>query len=144
MSQAYTEAWITDGPQTTAFYTRTYNISDDAKPKAHLVFVHGFIEHIERYHAVFSRWARNGISVFAYDQRGFGRTAIETEKSPSSSYGKTSWKDQMEDISFFIIRERLRLGTGVPIFLMGHSMVRFNYAGPWQTRILIQQQQTRS
>jgi len=119
-STTFAEAWV-EGPKTTSFYTRTYEAT--APQKAHIVFAHGFAEHVGRYEQAFPVYASKGISVFAYDQRGFGRTALDTEhKSPSSSWGVTSWRDQQEDISFFILRERERLGPQVPIVLMGHSM----------------------
>ncbi len=39
----YTEEWVTNG--NTKFYTRIYSVPN---PKAAVVFVHGFIEHIGR------------------------------------------------------------------------------------------------
>ena len=122
MSLPYTDAWV-DGPLSTKFYTRTYAAATPAV--AHVVFVHGFAEHVGRYEQTFPVYALKGISVFAYDQRGFGRTACDkANKSPASSWGVTSWKNQQDDIAFFILRERERLGPHLPIFLMGHSMVR--------------------
>ena len=44
MVQQYVEDWIV-GPEDTKFYTRTYDVQN---PKAHVVFVHGFQEHIAR------------------------------------------------------------------------------------------------
>jgi acylglycerol lipase len=122
MSPPYTDAWV-DGLLSTKFYTRTYAATTPAI--AHVVFVHGFAEHVGRYEQTFPVYASKGISVFAYDQRGFGRTACDNaNKSPASSWGVTSWKSQQDDIAFFILRERERLGPELPIFLMGHSMVR--------------------
>jgi acylglycerol lipase len=122
MSQQFTDAWV-EGPTSTRFYSRTYDTATPAK--AHIVFVHGFAEHVGRYEQTFPVYASNGISVFAYDQRGFGRTACDiANKSPKSSWGVTSWKQQQEVIAFFILRERERLGPQLPIVLMGHSMVR--------------------
>jgi len=81
----YTEEWIANG--NTKFYTRIYSVPN---PKAAVVFVHGFIEHIGRcvslplpivglaqisehvysYDHVISRFAEAGISALAFDQRG--------------------------------------------------------------------------
>ena len=127
MSPQYTEEWVTygDGPDKTSFYTRKYDVAN-GQPKAHLVFIHGFVEHCARYDRALSQWAAKGISVFTFDQRGYGKTATDEEnKSAYSSYGKTSWGEQMQDITFFITREKERIGSGVPMFLMGHSMVRY-------------------
>ena len=118
---AYTEAWLS-GPQQTRFYTRTYK-SEQVQPNAAVVFVHGFVEHIARYEHVFPTWSARKIGVFAFDQRGFGRTALdEKNKSRNSAYAKTSWKEQLEDIEWAVNHAKQEFG-GVPIFLYGHSMV---------------------
>jgi len=121
----YTEAWLS-GPLDTNFYTRTYAPPPSTTAKAALVFVHGFAEHVGRYTHFHPLLAERGITVFAYDQRGFGLTAQDTEgkKSKGSAYGKTSWKDQMRDVDWAIshVKETFK---GLPIFLMGHSMVSF-------------------
>ncbi|KDR75615.1 hypothetical protein GALMADRAFT_248137 [Galerina marginata CBS 339.88] len=119
-SQQYTEAWLT-GPSSTEFYTRTYTPSSTAK--AAIVFVHGFAEHVGRYGHFHPLLSGRGIAVFAYDQRGFGLTGQDTtgKKSKTSSYGKTSWKEQMVDIDWAVGQAR-KTFEGVPIFLMGHSM----------------------
>ena len=124
MAVAYKEAWITGSHDDSSFYTRTYNLPyPDASPVAHLIYIHGFIEHIDRYSGIFPKWVQRGVTLFAFDQRGFGLTATDKDhKSAGASYSKTSWRDQMEDISFFVLRERERLGPSIPIFLMGHSM----------------------
>lgn len=128
MAPSYKEAWITCSHDNSSFYTRTYDLPDpQADPTAHLIYIHGFIEHIDRYSTIFPKWVQRGVTVFAFDQRGFGLTATDKDhKSAGASYSKTSWKDQMEDISFFILRERERLGP-IPIFLMGHSMARVTF-----------------
>jgi acylglycerol lipase len=117
---AFLESWLV-GPQHTQFYTRTYRPASTAK--AVVVFVHGFIEHIARYEHVFPTWSACGIAIFAYDQRGFGRTALDTEKkSKGSSYAKTSWKEQFQDIEWAINHAKSEFGS-IPVFLYGHSMV---------------------
>ncbi|KIJ05724.1 hypothetical protein PAXINDRAFT_103657, partial [Paxillus involutus ATCC 200175] len=116
---AFTESWLV-GPQETRIFTRTYCPS--SPPKAAVVFVHGFVEHIARYEHVFPTWASRGITVFAYDQRGFGRTALDSKnRSKDSAYAKTSWKEQLEDIEWAIHHAKQEF-SGVPVFLYGHSM----------------------
>lgn len=116
----FTESWLS-GPQETRFFTRTYRPSSPAK--AAVVFVHGFAEHIARYEHVFPTWSSRGIAVFAYDQRGFGRTALdEQNKSKDSAYAKTSWKEQFEDIEWAVQYTKQQF-IGAPVFLYGHSMV---------------------
>ena len=136
----FEEEWVT-GPQSTDFYTRLWPAH---APKALLVFVHGFAEHIgrsaaaasavrrptslkphRRYEHVFPAWVQRGFSVFAFDQRGFGLTAMgdRAHVSKESKYGKTSWDAQFRDIEWWLkyVRDQF---PGVPVFLMGHSMVR--------------------
>ncbi|KAF4620954.1 hypothetical protein D9613_000910 [Agrocybe pediades] len=117
----YSEAWLT-GAGSTEFYTRTYT-PKDSPPKAAIVFVHGFAEHIGRYTHFHPQLAAKGVSVFAFDQRGFGLTAQDTtgKKSKSSSYGKTSIKEQMSDIAWAVEHAK-KTFANTPMFLMGHSM----------------------
>ena len=74
---------------------------------------------IERYNYFFEQFANRGVSVFSYDQRGFGRTGQKTD-----TFGVTDMVKQLADMEFFLAKEEERLkGSGVPIFLFGHSMV---------------------
>ena len=119
ISASFEEIWVT-GPAGTQFYTRTYKADH---PKALLVFVHGFAEHVGRYGHAHVKYPQKDITVFTYDARGFGKTALDVEnKSKESSYGKTSWKEQFGDIEWAIGHARKEV-PGVPTFLMGHSMV---------------------
>lgn len=120
---SYTESWLV-GPQATKFYTRTYLPASKEKPHAAIVFLHGFAEHIGRYTEYHPLFSSRGIAVFTYDQRGFGLTAQDTNgnKSKGSSYGKTSWVEQMQDAAWAIQHAKETFGS-IPLFLMGHSMV---------------------
>ena len=115
------EEWIV-GPQSTAFYTQLWTPASGTA-QAHLIYVHGFGEHLGRYEDIFPKWVARGISIFVYDQRGFGKTALDDEhKSPTSRWCRSCWADQMEDLDFFVSREASRIGDDVPLFLMGFSM----------------------
>lgn len=122
-SAAYKEAWLS-GPASTQFYTRTYAPPTGTTPIALVVFIHGFAEHIGRYSHFHPQLAQHGITVFTFDQRGYGKTAQDDEgnKSKGSAYGKTSWKDQMCDIDWALEHAK-KEHPGIPMFLMGHSMV---------------------
>ena len=120
----YTESWLS-GPHSTSFYTRLYTpASSPSSPKGVLVFIHGFIEHVGRYEHAHNAWAARGFAVFAFDQRGFGRTALDAKRSKGSSYGKTSGPDRMGDVQW-AVRHAKETFPDVPVFLMGHSMVRY-------------------
>lgn len=119
MSLPFVEAWLPgfDGHQ---FYTRTYPATF---PKAVVLFVHGFAEHIGRYEQAHVQYPPRSVTVFAFDLRGYGRTALDgAHKSKDAAYGKTNWGWQMQDIEFFGKRLAQEL-PGIPLFLMGHSAV---------------------
>lgn len=97
------------------------------------------VEHIARYEHVFPSYVRSGIAIFAFDQRGFGRTALDPgpngqrqkeREARKEGYGRTCSEQQKDDITWAIKHAGERLagwGTGgekLPVFLMGHSMVR--------------------
>lgn len=116
----FTEAWI-PGPKSLSFYTRTYTPATGS-PRGVVVFIHGFIEHVARYEHVHKRWAEKGFVIFTFDQRGFGRTALDPKKSAGSVYGRTGDTDQIPDIEW-ALRVAQEANPTVPLFLMGHSMV---------------------
>ncbi|KAJ6493208.1 Alpha/Beta hydrolase protein [Mycena sanguinolenta] len=92
-------------------------------PIAVLVFLYGAAEHAGRYSDMHAAFAAQGVSVFVFDQRGFGRTALDKEyKSVDSAYGKTDPESQLEDVECAIEHVQLEFG-GLPIFLMER---------PWQ------------
>ncbi|OHE92403.1 hydrolase [Colletotrichum orchidophilum] len=84
--------------------------------KAKLVFVHGFSDHVGRYHELFPNLAGRGIQVFSWDQRGWGRSAAKPAERGLT--GPTS--RVLADVAAFI-RDKLP-SPDVPVFVMGHSM----------------------
>ncbi len=120
-SAVFKDDWL-PGPDGTQFYTRTYAAVSSAR--AVVVFVHGFSGHCARYEWMHGVYATRGITVFAFDQRGFGRTALDAEaKTGKSFYGKTSWREQLDDIDWWVKHVKDQY-PALPVFLMGHSMVR--------------------
>ncbi|GAB1526544.1 hypothetical protein RhiTH_009711 [Rhizoctonia solani] len=127
----YTEEWIST-EDSMNLYTRRYLPSGEGAPrgkwgvsgtKAAILFVHGFIEHVGRYEHVFPRYSSAGIAILSYDQRGFGRSALDpANRSPSAKYGKTSWAEQHSDIQQMLGVLREGVSNEIPIFLVGHSM----------------------
>ncbi|KAG8862273.1 hypothetical protein FRB96_001852 [Tulasnella sp. 330] len=98
--------------------TETIQLSSHKPPTA--LFLAGFFT----YDHFFTRFATDGnVDVFAFDQRGWGKTACdEMHKSPDGAYGLTNRKHQLNDLEFFLKREMARVGPHRPIFLFGHSM----------------------
>ena len=122
-STAFREAWL-DGPDGHRFYTRTYPTTPPgAPPKAVVLFLHGFMDHLARYETVHACWARRGVAVFAYDLRGFGRTALDRAHcSPDAAYGRTSRAHELRDLEHWVAHVA-RAYPGVPLFLFGYSAV---------------------
>ncbi|KAI1469977.1 alpha/beta-hydrolase [Daldinia caldariorum] len=106
----HTKSWLPSGP-----------------PKAKLVVVHGFSDHIDRYYDLFPSLARRGIAVLGFDQRGWGRSV----RRPSDRGRSGPTATVLADLAAFI-RERAFASSSadrndsdnddVPVFLLGHSM----------------------
>ncbi|PSN69956.1 alpha/beta-hydrolase [Corynespora cassiicola Philippines] len=94
----YTKTWKTDGPAA-----------------ARLVFVHGFSDHCNTYNRFFPTLASKGIEVYAFDQRGWGRSVAKP--SERGHTGPTA--RVLADITSFL---KSVIPSPVPLFLMGHSM----------------------
>ncbi|KDE06869.1 hypothetical protein MVLG_02904 [Microbotryum lychnidis-dioicae p1A1 Lamole] len=107
-----------EGPQGLSFFTKTWTPPQGTATVATVCFVHGFVEHLRRYDHVFDRFAQQGLAVFAYDQRGFGQTAVDLG---GNNQGVTSWPQQLADLTFFVDHAS-KLNPDKPLFLYGHSM----------------------
>ena len=82
-----------------------------AQPKAHLLFVHGYAEHVGRYGKFGQHLNENGISFTGYDHRGFGK-----------SDGLHGFIRRFEDLISDLDEVVKSIQSDTPLFLMGHSM----------------------
>ncbi|KAK2612906.1 hypothetical protein QQS21_001017 [Conoideocrella luteorostrata] len=101
-----------------SFYSKTW--TPYCPVRAKLIFVHGFSEHINRYNDFFPQLAENGIQVFGWDQRGWGRSV--TKPAQKGLTGPTS--QVIADVAAFV-KDKLphkQDVSSVPVFIMGHSM----------------------
>src|SRR5579871_4355326 len=93
-------------------------------PKARLIFIHGFSDHINAYGILFPTLATLGISTYGFDQRGWGRSV----HSPSEKGNSGPTTLVLSDITSFIKSVLASSspddddGKNPPLFLMGHSM----------------------
>jgi hypothetical protein len=114
----------------------------------------GFSEHAARYDHFFRHLAAapSSLHIFAFDQRGYGRTGheplgpdspevkqwkaegrtVKHEKSPKRKSG--GWAKALPDAEFFVRREHDR-AKGKKVFLWGHSMVSVS-DWPWGLLLL--------
>ncbi|KAI8894292.1 Alpha/Beta hydrolase protein [Globomyces pollinis-pini] len=109
----FTERWL-KRPDGHEIYTKQW-IPYDTKPIAIVVFFHGLAEHINRYEHVFSVFAKNGIKVGGFDQRGFGRTCCRSGKKGVTGGLETTMMDMQALIDSMCVKD-------IPVYVMGHSM----------------------
>ncbi|MCJ1397043.1 hypothetical protein MMC11_000235 [Xylographa trunciseda] len=87
----------------------------DGQPIAIVIFLHGFSDHCDHFHELFTHLSKLGLLVYGFDQRGWGRSVHK-----SSDKGRSGPTSQViADISSVI---ESKLPSSVPLFLMGHSM----------------------
>jgi alpha-beta hydrolase superfamily lysophospholipase len=103
----------------------------DAKhPHAVIVALHGMSDYSNAFDVPASWWAEQGITTYAYDQRGFGR-------SPNTGIWPGG-KALREDLSDCVDAVRAR-HPGIPVFALGESMggavVLSALAGPDPPRV---------
>jgi len=96
-------------------------------PRAVVLIIHGFGEHIGRYGNVVDTLVPNDIGIFALDHRGHGR-------SQGLQGHVDSFDDYVRDVhSFFTAVVKPAAGE-IPIFLLGHSMgsiIAMNYVAAY-------------
>jgi len=95
-------------------------------PRGAVVLIHGYGDHSGRYHGVADALNAAGFSVYAYDQRGHGR-------SPGRRAYIERFDLLLEDLDAFLAFHRDQLAER-PWFLMGHSMGGMVLARYLQTR----------
>ncbi|KAK1760800.1 putative monoglyceride lipase [Echria macrotheca] len=101
-----------------SLYTKSW-LPENGEPKAKLIFIHGYSDHVNRYNAMFRWLAGRGIAVHGFDQRGWGRSV--TKPAEKGLTGPTS--RVLADIAAFI-KPHLPPAAPAhpPVFVMGHSM----------------------
>ena len=82
-------------------------------PKAIILALHGFNDYANAFAMPGEWWAKHGIAVYAYDQRGFGRTP-----HPGLWPGEEALVDDL-DAMVRLVRERY---PDRPLYLLGESM----------------------
>jgi alpha-beta hydrolase superfamily lysophospholipase len=83
-------------------------------PRAVVVLVHGVGEHSGRYLNLMRPLVADGFAIYAYDQRGHGR-------SPGPRVHIERWSQYRDDLAAFVALVAAR-EPGAPLVLYGHSM----------------------
>ncbi|KAF4969454.1 hypothetical protein FSARC_3312 [Fusarium sarcochroum] len=96
-----------------SLYTKTWTPQGPIRAK--LVHVHGFSDHVQWYDDVYRILASQGIEVFGFDQRGWGRSV----RQPSQKGNTGTTQRVIADIAAFI---ESKLPSETPVFVLGHSM----------------------
>jgi acylglycerol lipase len=86
----------------------------EGSPRAVLVIVHGFGEHIGRYHNVVEGLVPRGYAVWGFNQRGYGRSAGQRGHIGS-------WREYREDLANFVRYVSAHEKTP-NLFIFGHSL----------------------
>ncbi|HTT83447.1 MAG TPA: lysophospholipase [Rhizomicrobium sp.] len=86
---------------------------DAQKPQAIIVALHGMSDYSQAFDLPAPWWAAHGVSVYAYDQRGFGA-------APNAGLwaGARAMRDDLDD---FVEAMRAKF-PGVPVYALGESM----------------------
>ena len=98
----------------TPLFLRTWRPRDGSTARATVLLVHGYGEHSGRYDVLARPLAERGLAVFAYDQRGYGR-------SGGSPALPRAFDEYVADLHAVVQHVRSEPPDG-PLFLMGHSM----------------------
>ena len=93
---------------------RLYWMSEQPEqPRAHVVVVHGYGDHIGRYRPTIDALAAEGYAVHGFDYRGHGR-------ADGRRGFCEAWPDYLDDLAGFWERVRREAG-GKKVFLLAHS-----------------------
>lgn len=95
-------------------FTQRWIPAESDTLRAAVALVHGHAEHSGRYAHVAGYLNQHAIAVYAYDQRGFGRS--EGRRAYVASFDVL-----LDDLALFLDRVRTQMPDG-PLFLFGHSM----------------------
>lgn len=95
-----------------------YGWSAPGAPSGSILLVHGLGEHARRYDHVAAALAAIGLDVFAYDQRGFGRSDGPRGTLPS----RNALLDDVAVVFGDLVEKRRAAGDATVPFVLGHSM----------------------
>ena len=91
-----------------------WRAEDGPAPKALVILVHGYAEHVGRYAHVLEELVARGYAVFTLDHRGHGESA--------GRRASVARFDHFVDDLHLLVRRAREAYPPLPVFLLGHSM----------------------
>lgn len=110
---------LKDLNQSSSVYYDYYPAKSEGK--ATVLIVHGMAEHIGRYASFATFLSQEDYHVYAYDQRGHGKTAGYVEAL--GYFGKEGWSGVVEDVKDMV--DFISQEHELPVYVLGHSMGSF-------------------
>lgn len=118
MSMQPSEEMIPSSTKGISLFTKSNPV---ASPKAAVLTVHGLAEHQGRYDEVAAALNSAGYSVYRFDNQGHGRS--EGERGFLEDF------NQFIDDADILVEKVRSENSGLPVFMLGHSMGGFITAG---------------
>ncbi|KAF3910101.1 hypothetical protein AA313_de0203176 [Arthrobotrys entomopaga] len=108
-------------------------------PIASVIVLHGFSDHCGAYYDFFPELANRGIDVFAFDQRGWGKSALE-KKQWGVTGGTAAIFADLDEIITARLTHCQSQATQPPLFLVGHSAggaltLTYAYSGSLRSKL---------
>ncbi|KAK6537844.1 hypothetical protein TWF694_010746 [Orbilia ellipsospora] len=108
-------------------------------PIASVIVLHGFSDHCGAYYDFFPDLANRGIDVFAFDQRGWGKSAPE-KKQWGVTGGTAAIFSDLDEIITARLTHCESQATQPPLFLIGHSAggaltLTYAYSGSLRSKL---------
>ncbi|MEL6113056.1 MAG: alpha/beta fold hydrolase [Pseudomonadota bacterium] len=85
-----------------------------AVPKAIVIALHGMNDYAHAFEGAGSAWAESGLTVYAYDQRSFGRSRTDQDRWPGTAQLVLDLKAMVAAVRDY--------HPATPVFVLGHSM----------------------
>ncbi|KAF3903781.1 hypothetical protein ABW20_dc0109222 [Dactylellina cionopaga] len=108
-------------------------------PVASILFLHGFSDHCGAYYDLFPDLANRGINIFAFDQRGWGKSSPE-KKQWGLTGGTSAILSDLDEIITARLTHCESQATQPPLFLLGHSAggaltLTYAYSGALRSKL---------
>lgn len=119
-------------PDGLPLFTQHFQPPPETPVRAHVLFVHGFIDHQATHAPFFHQLVSRGYALTAYDGRGFGQTWAdgwpERRTTRPGRFGFTSGPEQLADLLAVLTHLTTRIAPSLPLFLIGFVPLSSSYS----------------